>query len=131
MKYLNIFSFAVFVILYSSQIYSQTEKWVWFCEDDGNNMYYDSNSIDRKTDYTVLWVKSISNKDLYVNGARIDYEMTYCELLCSEKKLRILARYMHSKDYKNSPIKVPVDKDDYDVNSGPVLKTLYNRICVE
>ena len=47
MKYLNIYSITIFAVLFSSQIYSQTSKWVWFFEDKGYNMYYDSSSIEK------------------------------------------------------------------------------------
>jgi hypothetical protein len=95
MKYFNIFGAAVFVLLFSSQIYSQTVNWVWFCEDRAYNMYYDTGSIENITGYTLVWVKSVSDKELYVGGERIEYMMSYCQMFCPERELHILAKYMY------------------------------------
>jgi len=129
MKYLNIFFIAISVILFSSHIYSQTPKWLWFCEDDGYNMYYDSSSIENKTDYTIVWVKSVSDKELYINGERIEYGTSYCVMFCSERKLHILASYVYSLNELTSPIKVPIGKDEYDIDSSHVAAALYKKIC--
>jgi hypothetical protein len=129
MKHFNIFSAAIFAVLFSAQIYSQTERWIWFCEDRGYNMYYDSSAIENITDYTIVWVKSVSDKELYISGERIEYMLSYCQMFCSERKLHLLARYMFSANRLTSPIKLPIGKDEYNISSGSSAEALYNKIC--
>ena len=83
----------------------------------------------KKTDYTIVWVKSVSDTELYESGEKIIYVIHYCQMFCSDKELRILERFMFPVNRLKSPIKVPTGNDEYDINSGSVSEALYNKIC--
>jgi len=116
----------IFIVI---KTHAQTERWVWFASDEGNNLYYDNSTMTGSTDYPVIWVKTAYIKDKYYNNKKLDYRLDKLQLFCSDRKVSSLGSYYYFL-YDSSPETAPLPGGfEESIIPGSIGKVLYNLIC--
>lgn len=78
-------------LIYSQSIFSQERKWILYYENDTTRYFYDSVTIHPHGEIIYVWEMSKkTNEGWRGYGIEVIYNVSRIELICNEKRYRII-----------------------------------------